>query len=206
MLDVQVINSAGPFTVTSQSSNVIYEGGSIQEITWDVANTNLLPIDARNVDIMLSVDGGLSFPIMLADDTLNDGTEEVLIPGNATTQARIMVKASDNVFLAVNSSDFTIQESAVVLDFQDLSFEVCQPDDIVIPFTYQTFSGFNETSTFSVDLPVGLTGAFVPTQATANDTAVDLTISNTNGVTPGEYTITVTSTSASVTKVCSLDT
>lgn len=200
VLDVQVINSAGPFTVTSQSTNVIYEGGSTQEITWDVANTNVLPVDAQAVDIMLSLDGGQSFPLMLADDAMNDGSEEVLIPGNATTQARIMIKASDNVFFAVNSSDFTIQESQVVLSFQNLSYKVCQPNDLIIPFTYQTFSGFNETSTFSVDLPVGLTGAFVPTQATANDTAVDLTISNTNGVAPGEYTITVTSTSASVTK------
>ncbi len=200
VLDVQVVNSAGPFVVTSQTSNLIYEGGSTQEVTWDVANTNQLPVDAKTVDIMLSMDGGLSFPILLADDTLNDGSEEILVPGNATTQARIMVKASDNVFFAVNPSDFTIQESQVVLSFQELSFEVCQPNDIVIPFTYQTYAGFSETSTFSVDLPVGLTGAFVPTQASANDTAVDLTISNTIGVTPGEYAITVTSTSASVTK------
>ena len=200
VLNVQVINSAGPFTVTSQDSNVMYEGGSVQEITWDVANTNISPIDSRTVDIFLSLDGGATFPITLADDTLNDGSEEVLIPGNATTTARVMVKASNNVFFAVNSSDFTIQESQVVLSFQNLSFEACQPNDIVIPFTYQIFSGFSETSTFSASLPAGLTVSFAPTQADANDTAVDMTISNTNAVTPGVYPITVTSTSTSITK------
>lgn len=200
VLDVNVVNAAGPFVVTSQTTNEMYEGGSVQQVTWDVANTNVLPVDARTVDIMLSLDGGVTFPIMLADDTLNDGDEEVLIPGDATTQARIMVKASDNVFFAVNSSDFTIQQSQVVLSFQELSFQVCQPNDIIIPFTYQTFGGFAETSTFSVDLPTGLTGVFVPTGASADDTAAQLTISNTNAVTPGEYTITVTSTSTSVTK------
>lgn len=200
LLDVQVVNAAGPFTVTSQASNEVYEGGSIQQITWDVANTNILPIDAKTVDIFLSIDGGNSFPITIAEDKLNDGSEEVLIPGNVTNMARIMVKASDNVFFAVNSSNFSIQESLVVLNFQDLSFEACQPDDIVIPFTYQTFAGFTETSTFSADLPIGLTASFVPTQADANDTPIVLTISNTNGVAPGVYPITITSTSASETK------
>ncbi len=200
LLKVEVLNSAGPLVVTSQGSGEVYDGGSTQEITWDVANTNVLPINAQRVDIFLSLDGGLTFPITLADDTLNDGSEEVLLPGNATSTARIMVKASDNVFFAVNASDFTIQETNVVLSFQELSFQVCQPNDIIIPFTYQTFSGFNETSTFSADLPVGLTATFSPTQASANDTAVDLTISNINAVSPGIYPITVNATSTSVTQ------
>ncbi|MEM7484211.1 MAG: reprolysin-like metallopeptidase [Bacteroidota bacterium] len=197
LLDVEVINAAGPFVVTSQISNEVYEAGSIQEVTWDVANTNSSPIDAQTVDIFLSVDGGSSFPITLLEDVLNDGSTEILIPGNSTTTARIMVKASENVFFAVNSSNFTIQASNVTLDLQSLSFDGCQPDDIVIPFTYQTFSGFNETSTFSADLPAGLTASFVPAQATANNTDVQLTISNTNSVASAVYPITITSTAAS---------
>lgn len=200
LLKVEVLNSAGPFTVTSQASNEVYDGGSTQEITWDVANTNVLPINAQRVDIFLSLDGGVTFPITLADDVLNDGSEEVVLPGDATNTARIMVKASDNVFFAVNASDFTIQETNVVLSFQELSYQVCQPNDIIIPFTYQTFSGFSETSTFSADLPAGLSAAFSPTQASANDTAIDLTISDINAVSPGTYPITVTSTSTSVTQ------
>lgn len=200
LLDVQVVNAAGPFIVTSQASNVTYQAGSVQEITWDVANTNILPVDARTVDVFLSLDGGNSFPITLVEDVLNDGSEEILIPGNVTNTARIMIKASDNVFFAVNSTNFSIQESPVVLSFQNLSFESCQPDDIIIPFTYETFSGFNEISTFSADLPIGLAASFVPPQADANDTDVVLTISNTNGVSPGVYPITITSTSVSETK------
>lgn len=200
VLDVNVIKAAGPFVVTSQASNETYQAGSLQEVTWDVANTNSSPIDAQTVDIFLSLDGGMSFPITLVDDTLNDGSEEVLIPGDVTNSARIMVKASENVFFAINASDFTIGQSEVVLNFQELSFTVCQPNDIVIPFTYQTFGGFSETSTFSTDVPVGLSASFSPTQASTDDTAVDLTISNTNAVATGVYDITVTSTSASVTK------
>ncbi|NAY92631.1 T9SS type A sorting domain-containing protein [Muricauda sp. JGD-17] len=200
VLNVRVINAAGPFVVTSQTSAEVYEAGSIQEITWDVANTNQSPIDAQMVDIYLSTDGGTGFPILLADDTLNDGMEDVLIPGNVTSGARVMVKASNNVFFAVNDSNFSIQQDEVVLAFDSLDHEVCQPNDITIPFAYQTFDGFNETSTFSADVPAGLTALFSPVDATSDDTTVDLTLSNTNNVAPGIYDITVTSTSASVTK------
>ncbi|MDC6366128.1 MULTISPECIES: reprolysin-like metallopeptidase [Flavobacteriaceae] len=200
LLDVKVVNAAGPFLVTSQASSEVYEAGSTQEITWDVANTNILPVNALAVDIFLSLDGGVTFPVILADDTLNDGSEEVLMPGDATTNARIMVKASNNIFFAVNAADFSIQQSQVVLGFQELSYEVCQPDDLVIPFTYETFGGFSETSTFSADVPVGLTAAFSPTQANTNDTSINLTLSNTDNVSPGVYQISVISTSASVTK------
>lgn len=200
VLEVKVIKAAGPFVVTSQASNEIYQAGSVQEITWDVANTNVLPIDAKTVDIFLSLDGGLSFPITLLENTLNDGSEEVLLPGSVTSSARVMVKASENIFFAMNASNFAIEEAQVVLNFDALDFEVCQPDDIVIPFVYETYSGFGETSTFSADVPVGLNAVFAPVDANANDTAVNLMLSNTSGVAPGVYDITVTSTSASVTK------
>nr|WP_298995169.1 zinc-dependent metalloprotease family protein [uncultured Allomuricauda sp.] len=199
ILNVKVVNSAGPFEVTSQESNITYDAGSAQTITWDVANTDVSPINAQTVDIFLSTDGGNSFPILLLENTLNDGSEEVLLPGDATNSARIMVKASDNVFFAMNSSNFTIQTSQVVLDFESLSFEVCEPNDLVIPFNYLTFNGFSETSTFSADVPVGMSAVFSPTQGIANNTAVNLTLSGTNAVAPGEYPITVRATSASQT-------
>nr|WP_292964542.1 MULTISPECIES: zinc-dependent metalloprotease family protein [unclassified Allomuricauda] len=200
VLEVDVVKAAGPFVVTSQTSNEIYAAGSIQEVTWDVANTDIAPVNAQTVDIFLSLDGGLTFPITLLEDTLNDGSEKILLPGDVTTAARIMVKASDNIFFAVNSSDFTIEESKVVLSFEELTYEVCQPDDIVIPFVYETYGGFNENSTFSANLPAGLSANFSPSEESANNTGVDLTLSNTDAVAPGVYDITVTSTSASVTK------
>lgn len=200
VLEVRVIKAAGPFSVTSQATGDVYQAGSTQEITWDVANTGIAPINAQNVDIFLSLDGGLSFPIALLENTTNDGSEVVLLPGDITETARIMVKASDNVFFAVNSSDFTIEQSEVVLNFDTLDYEVCQPDDIVIPFVYETYDGFNENATFSADVPVGLIANFSPTEASADETAVELTLSNTNGVAPGVYDILVNATSASVTK------
>lgn len=189
VLDVRVIKAAGPFIVTSQTSEETYVAGSVQEITWDVSNTDIAPINAQQVDIFLSLDGGLTYPITLLENTLNDGAEEVLLPGNVTNTGRIMVKASNNIFFAVNSTDFTIEPSQVVLNFENLDYEVCQPDDLVIPFVYETYDGFNENATFSANVPAGMSANFSPTNATANSTDVDLTLSNTNSVAPGKPTI-----------------
>ncbi len=200
VLNVRVLKSSGPFSVTSQTEAQVYRAGSVQEITWDVANTDLTPVNAQYVDVFLSLDGGLSFPITLLENTPNDGSQEILLPGNVTDAGRIMVKARDNIFFAVNSSDFIIEQSEVVLSFESLEYEVCQPDDIIIPFTYETYAGFSENSTFSADVPAGLTANFAPTDATVDETPVELTLSNTDNIAPGVYDITISSMSASVTK------
>ncbi|MCR9226752.1 MAG: M12 family metallo-peptidase [Flavobacteriaceae bacterium] len=204
VLNVKVLKSAGPFSVTSQTGAQVYQAGSVQEITWDVANTDVAPVNAQNVDIFLSLDGGLTFPITLLENTLNDGSAEILLPGNVTNTGRFMVKSSDNIFFAVNNTDFTIEQSEVVLSFESLEYEVCQPDDIIIPFTYETYEGFNENSTFSADVPTGLTANFSPTAASADETAVELTLSDTDNIAPGIYNITVSSISATVTKSVAL--
>jgi hypothetical protein len=53
----------------------------------------------------MSVDGGLSFPIVVADDTANDGSEMVTLPVAAPSSggisARIKVVAKENVFFNI---------------------------------------------------------------------------------------------------------
>ena len=197
LVKVTVVNNAGPFQVVSQTDNEVLSAGSTQEISWDVANTEKSPVNATMVDIMLSMDGGLTFPIILAQNTPNDGSHHIVVPGEATTQARIMVKASNNIFYAVNANDFTIEASEIVLNFSELEFEVCQPDDLVIPFNYETYLGFNEEATFSiVTVPPGLDISFSPETATTTDTPVAITIADTQNLTEGNYTIRVLATTA----------
>lgn len=200
LVKVQVINGAGPFFISSQATNELYEAGSVQQVVWNVANTNEAPINAETVDVFLSTDGGITFPTLLAENIPNDGSADIQISGQQTNMARLMVKASNSIFFAVNTSNFTILESEVVLNFGGLDFEVCQPDDLDVPFVYETYNGFNETSTFSASVPSGLLASFTPVDATANNTLVSLTFTNTAAVTEGSYPITITSTSASVTK------
>jgi len=107
---VTVSASAGPFALTSQNvDNVGWEKGSTQTVTWSVNNTNTLP-GSTNVNIKLSLDGGLTFPITLAANTLNDGSETILIPSNieASTNCRVLIEPVNNIYYAVNSNPFAV--------------------------------------------------------------------------------------------------
>jgi subtilisin-like proprotein convertase family protein len=81
---------------------------SIQTITWSVNNTDQLPGSAY-VNIKLSVDGGLSFPIFLKTNTLNDGKELIVVPnGISGKNCRILIEPTANIFYAINKEAFAI--------------------------------------------------------------------------------------------------
>jgi hypothetical protein len=101
--------NAGPFLVTSPNTAVTYKGGSTQTVTWDPANTDTAPVSTANVKISLSVDGGLTYPYVLAASAPNNGSAEVTLPNVATTQARVKIEAVNNIFFDVSNADFTIQ-------------------------------------------------------------------------------------------------
>ncbi len=108
---VTVNGVAGPFTVDSQNSAVTYTVGSTQSINWTVAGTDANGVNCANVDILLSTDGGQTFPITLLAGTPNDGSQSVVIPNVSGTTNRIMVKGSGNIFFDVNNVNFTISGS-----------------------------------------------------------------------------------------------
>ncbi len=202
---VNVINSAGPFEVLSQDEPQSYEAGSVQKINWEVSNTHVAPISAQTVDIMLSVDGGLTYPHELITGTPNDGEQDVIIPGFVTSTARVMVKATNNIFYSINTTDFEIVSSDIVLRFPAIEFDVCSPSTLSVPFIYEAYNGFTEEVTFeAVDLPAGLIATFNPLTATANETPVTVEFSNTAVVPPGVYPIRVRASSLSATKEVTL--
>jgi hypothetical protein len=107
---VMVQANSGPFTVTQPTSSNTWPTGSNQTVTWNVANTNIAPVSCANVKITLSTDGGTTFPIILANNTPNDGSEPVTIPGTPASGARIKVEAVGNIFFNI-SQGFTISGS-----------------------------------------------------------------------------------------------
>ena len=100
--------NSGPFVVTAPNTATTFAGGSTQTVTWNVTNTTAAPVNAANVKISLSNDGGNTFPTVLLANTPNDGTQTVTIPNTATTQARIKVEAVSNIFFDINDANFTI--------------------------------------------------------------------------------------------------
>jgi hypothetical protein len=110
---VTVNGTAGPFVVNSPNTNVTWNAGTTQNVTWNVAGTTGNGVNAANVDIFLSTDGGDTYPIALATGIPNDGSQDIVVPNNQGTQNRIMVRGSNNIFFDISNSNFTISGQVV---------------------------------------------------------------------------------------------
>jgi len=109
--------ASGPFRVTSQNTAGITWTNTPQTITWNVANTTAAPVNTANVNILLSTDGGLTYPITLAANTPNDGTEVITVPSVVSSTCRIMIEAVNNIFIAVNSTQFAVDNNLSTTNF-----------------------------------------------------------------------------------------
>ncbi len=188
LVKVVVEEEAGPFRVLSQGTPQSYSMGSVQSVNWDVAQTDGGPINSQLVDIYLSADGGLSFPIKIAEQLPNLGSAKVQIPRIFTPLGRFMVRASDNIFFAVNSSDFELSEQPFLLYFDGLQQEICQGGEAVFDFAYQTFGGFSDPVALEVSgLPTEVTAALSMDTAQADGTLIQLSITDTDLAPPGIY-------------------
>ncbi|SEB35880.1 Por secretion system C-terminal sorting domain-containing protein [Tenacibaculum sp. MAR_2009_124] len=200
---ITVVDNGGAFTVTSQNSQENWTIGDTKTITWNVAGTDNAPINAQNVQISMSVDGGYTYPYILKNSTSNNGSADVIIPtlSESTTQARIRIKPVNNIFYAINSADISIQSTDFAMNFASLEQNVCKPNTVEFDFVYQTFLNFNETTVFSAEgLPQNVTATFSPTSATSNGTTVKLTITGTENLPVGDVNFIVKGSSTSLTR------
>lgn len=99
----------GPFTVTSQNSLETWVQGESRTIAWNRNGAQAL-VGSTNVDILLSTDGGLTFPIALTPTggVANSGTATVTVPNVVSLNCRLMVRPTGNIYYAVNSAKFYI--------------------------------------------------------------------------------------------------
>jgi len=109
---VTVDGIAGPFRATYPTAGLELNGAV--EVKWDKAGTDQPPVNATAVDIFLSTDGGKTFDFTnpLKTGVPNTGAAQVTLPDVRTTRGRIMIKAADNAFFAINDGDFTISGTA----------------------------------------------------------------------------------------------
>ena len=104
-------NSAGPFKVTAPGAGITWGAGQNQTVTWDVASTNVAPVNCANVDIDLSTDGGQTWSVALANNAPNSGSASIIVPSVSTTQARVRVNCSNNVFFNISPANFTVTQA-----------------------------------------------------------------------------------------------
>ncbi|MEJ6589320.1 MAG: M12 family metallo-peptidase [Crocinitomicaceae bacterium] len=206
-LTVTTDENSGPFLVDYPSANGInWPGLSSQTVSWSVAGTNAAPVACSEVDILLSTDGGLTFPTVLASNVPNDGSQSVTAPNVATTDAIVMVICSNGTFFDISDNPFEI--SAATFDYTISSatpaLSICQPLNAEYTIDIGAIGGYTDAVTLSASgVPAGASGTFSTNPVIPVGSSL-FTISNTGASGPGSYTITITGTSTSGTKTTEL--
>jgi len=152
--------NAGPFRVLTPLPNdtldLVWKGGEYREVNWDVANTTNNRVNCQYVDIMLSVDGGFTYPYTLVEGTPNDGSAFVSVPNISTDDARIRVQAANNIFFDISEEDFDIEEATVpgyAMQVSPVTFPLlCLPGDEDVSIDVATSSLLGYDSLLAVDL------------------------------------------------------
>jgi Metallo-peptidase family M12B Reprolysin-like/Ig-like domain CHU_C associated len=107
---VLTIDNSGPFLLTSQNIPNIWLVGDKKTITWSVNNTDVAPLNVSTINILMSTDGGLTFPTILASNTPNDGNHIVTVPATISNTVRIKIEPSStsHIFFDINNANINI--------------------------------------------------------------------------------------------------
>jgi subtilisin-like proprotein convertase family protein len=109
-LQLTVSGSAGPFRVTDPDLPLIWTIGDTMAVGWDVAGTDQPPVNSPLVDILLSTDGGYTYPIILGQGLPNQGLAMVVTPYAPGAACRVRVQGHGHIFFDISDSDFSITE------------------------------------------------------------------------------------------------
>lgn len=152
---VNISDTAGPFLITNDPSGML-AGNSNVTIQWGVNGTTAAPINCTLVDIFLSTDGGVTFPVLLAGAVPNSGSATVTLPGTATAEARIKVASSTstasgnspNIFFDISNQNFSIESPTPV---RLIAFHVSQEEPASVLLSWKTTEEVNNLG-FAVEM------------------------------------------------------
>ncbi len=191
---IAVSNTSGPFVVTAPNTAVTWQAGNFETVTWNVANTTAAPVNCANVAIELSVDGGNTYPYTIVASTPNDGSEEIIVPANLTSTARIRISAVGNIFYDISNANFSIIASSTKGFVLNNPQPVISCSSSLIATTIKTnaIEGFTGAITLSASgNPAGSTVVFDTNPVAAGGSS---TMSLQGTVPAGVYKIMVTAT------------
>lgn len=197
-----IAGTAGPFKVASPNGGQILAAGIPHPVTWEVGGSNLPPVNCSTVDIYLSVDGGETYPIVLAENVANDGSADVTFQNSmVTTNARIKIKGHNNVFFDVSDANFQIDQSQagfnIALSSQNLI--VCQGAGTTITVSIEGLEGFSGLVNLTSQLPAALADHTLVDNSVNTGSTTLLNINTTNNTSPGTYPVTLVGVSGDLT-------
>ena len=102
-MQINVVNTGVPFSVTSQNNNQVLSAGQPLSVTWDVAGTNESPINCQSVSIELIENNGTTTELLYT--TENDGAEVITVPSDIMSigESHVKVACHDNIFYSTSN-------------------------------------------------------------------------------------------------------
>jgi subtilisin-like proprotein convertase family protein len=150
LVTLTVANTTTPFRVTQPNTALNWFANATQTVTWDVSSTDIAPINCTQVNILLSIDSGYTYPYTLLANTPNDGTASVTLPNVISNKARIKVESVGNIFFDISNVNFTISSASPILTLITTS-----------PLTSNSLcAGSNVSVDYSVDGPANAGNVF----------------------------------------------
>lgn len=127
-MTVHFIDSAGPLNVTTPNSpGQEWSVAVRQTVAWEVAGTAEEPVNCDTVNISLSTDGGQTYPFLLAEGIVNNGSYIIDLPaGISGDQCRIQVSCTTAPIFAVSDHSFAIIDP-------DMPADTVTTDTIPVP-------------------------------------------------------------------------
>ncbi|RMG61414.1 MAG: T9SS C-terminal target domain-containing protein [Bacteroidetes bacterium] len=194
-ISFQVAGQAGPFLVSYPNDpGITWTGGTYEQVSWDVAGTDLSPVNCQTVNLRLSTDGGFTYPITLAQGIPNNGSAWVLVPELNGTMHRLRVEAADNVFFDISNANFAIVPASnpgFSLVAPEPALSLCAGSETGFSLFTGAQLGFSDTLTLlTPGLQTGLTAIFSPAQVVPGDT-VTCMLQGDSTLAPGSYPLVV---------------
>lgn len=107
-MKVQVVDTGKAFALTSPLVTPL-AAGQTQTIGWEVAGTNVAPINCSKVDLYMTRDEGVNWTL-LAGGQSNSGSASVAIPAGKDGTARLKVACSNNLFFAISPLKLSVTQ------------------------------------------------------------------------------------------------
>jgi len=121
---VTVVPGMSIFSVTTPGDEpLVWNIGNKENVTWNVAGTDTSAVNCQQMDILISYDGGKTYPDILETNVPNTGFASIMVPSVLTDSARLMVKCADNIFFNISTENFSIQDAVRVPDLDSLLVE-----------------------------------------------------------------------------------
>lgn len=188
-VEFKVKDVPGKFEVTSQDmGQTSYKAGQEIDVTWEVATTDLAPINAKFVDIYFYDsqlnDFNFSSMVKVASGVKNNGSAKVTLPNADTNRGRLIVKASDNIFFSINKRNFQVTSNdtpTLTLASTPTGQSLCFPDFATFEIDTEALGGLEGDVKFEIadGLPDLTTITFDPPTVSAGEsTTMSITFSD----------------------------